>query len=227
MSVKLNMGRKSYLFSRISVGAKPMSSFARIKECLRPYPSMELERDGNSLAYVIGEKDGRDHFFLLELDKESIAVSIYSKHTPMRHLQEAMLRLLGVLHTLSSCYDVEMNSLYPYLIMTIAEQQLDTMQYARSQTRDAIPDTILSRRLMATLSENASLKEERSKLAETLKRVVLRAVVLSSFSDHSVGSIAGRLGIGKKEVVAALDGAESAGYRVVSTGKGTFKLVRL
>ncbi len=227
MSAAGGMRNKDYLFSSISVNAVLISGFAKIKRCLVPYPGMTLERDGTKLLYSMSAAEGEDHFFLLELGKESISMSIYSRLTPMRFIQEAMLRLLGVMQTLSDCYKIEIGSVYPYLIMTIAEQQLDMLQRESKHTGMELPDIILSKRLIAVMNENLTLVEARDRIEKNFKRVVLKAVLLSGLTDYSIESIAGRLGIEKKEVTEALDGAESMGYRVVNAGRGTFNLVRI
>jgi biotin operon repressor len=218
---------KEYLFSRICIDAAICSSMARVKELLKPYPNMRLERDGTSLRYLLERNDACDHFFSLEFEKRSIAITVYSKRTPALFIQEAMLRLLGVIQTLSGCYRVELESLYPYLVMVIAAQQLDSALPQKTQECNPLPDVILSKRLIKLINENSKLREEQESLTKNFRRMVLKAVVLSSVSEHSVDSIAAKLGIAKKDVVAALDSAESVGYRVVSTGRGTFNLVRL
>lgn len=227
MRIKPSTRKKEYLFSKIRIEARLLSSFTNVRELLKPYPGLKLVREGTSLLYEMKADEGDDRFFMLELDKESVAIAVHSKLTPMRFLQEAMLRLLGTMQTLSGCYEARLESLYPYLIMTIAGQQLETVLHQEKHEEETLPDVILSKRLIAMMKENASLREERDKAVKSFRKVVTKAVISASTSDHEMESIAARLGIDKKDLTASLDGMESAGYRVVRTGGDTFNLVRI
>ena len=219
--------KKECLFSRIGINATLTSNLAKVRERLKQYPNMKLERDGSYLLYLMQSDAVHDHFFSFEFGKESMAITTYSKSTPVRFLQETVLRLLGMMQALSECYEIKLESLYPYLIMTVAGQRLDFVTPGEGGENVVLPDIVLSKRLIALMRENINLRDERDRTAKNFKRVVLKAVVSSSVHDHSIESIAARLGIDNKDVSSALDSAESAGYRVVITGRDTFDLVRV
>ena len=74
----IGINTKGYLFSRIAVDASLTSSMGKVKENLKPYPGLAIERDGTSLVYAMSVGNSDDHFFKLELSKESIAITVYS-----------------------------------------------------------------------------------------------------------------------------------------------------
>ena len=227
MKFEMDKNRNEYLFSRIQVDATLHSGIAQIKRVLDSHPGIDLIREGTSLFYTIRFNEGDDHFYSLELDKKCITLTVYSKQTPAFFIQEAMLRMLSFLQILSEIYEVKIESLYPYLIMTIAQQQIVMLEHVEKQNDGILPDTILSKRIIGLLRENFDMKEKYNKMFASFRKILLRTVILSSRGSVTVEEIATELGVEEKEVFTALAGAKEAGYRVVHTGKDTFNLVKL
>ncbi len=218
---------EGYLFSRICVDAGLKSKTSKVKDALEAYHGMQLIEEGTSLKYLLKGSEADDHFYGLELARDLIAITIYSKQTPSSFMQEAMLRLLGIVQTLSDDYEVKVSSLYPYLIMTIAAQQLNAIAHVERKADNTLADLILSKRLITLMRENEHNRDKLTKNLEKFRRVVLKAASLYSASGMDVEEIAAELGISNKEVIDSLDMAGSFGQRIVRAGKDIFSVVKI
>lgn len=215
------------LFSKLQVDARLMTRVASVKKEMGAYPALNLVREGTSLFYEIRCDEKDDHFYSLELGKASVSLTIYSRQNPTFFMQEATLRLLGILQILSGSYEVKIGSLYPYLILALADQQLTRLAREEIRKEDTEPELILARKIISLMKENVILKEDYRKTHEKLRRVVLEAMAISGSVKDSAEEVAATLKIDKNDVLAALALAREAGYRVMHTGNSGFSLVRV
>lgn len=227
MRYRMKAERGKLLFSRIRIDAKLTSNFYRVKELLSQYPNLRLEREGTSLLYMLCDSETQDHFYSFELDREHVSITIYSEGTPALFMQEAVLRLLGLMETLSESYKASLESLYPYLIMTIASQNITLLAQKHVEEGSIERDVILSKRLISLMKENSSLHEAYLTIMKQFKRTVLAAIMLSGRSGLNIDNIVAETGIEKREIVKAIDDAEVFGYKAVRNGKGRFTLVKV
>ncbi len=227
--LRFNAGkaRQRYLFSVISVELTSHPDISAVRDRLGFYPQLRLERSGTALLYTIDQDRGGDHFYTLEVTGSRISLTIYSARTPVFFIQEAVLRMLGMVQTLSGICEIRLESLYPYLIAALTQQEIYSM-LPKQETRASLSsDIVLSRRLIRLMNENSEMRDERKKLDESFNRAIIRWAALEAYRKCTVADIASRFGIEEKRVIDALDGAEREGYRVAHSGRDTFTLVRL
>ncbi len=226
MNLKGNVKGGSYLTSRIQVAAELSGRISTIKGCLEAYPGLRLVGDGTSLRYELADEGVGDRFYSIELGKNQISLTICSRQTPVLFMQEAMLRLLAVMQITSEHYRVDISSLYPYLIMTIANQQIGSVMARTEAAQEDSSDLILSKRIISLMKENTELKEESERLAARFRKLVQRAIVLSSTGNTSTADLERDLSLSKDELSLALSGMRQAGYNPVYLGRDRFSLVR-
>ncbi len=219
------MKDENYLFSRICIDADLRTGVGHVKKLLSNYPSMHLIKEGTLLSYSIKNDGGP--FFTVDFEHSRISITVHSKETPSFYLQETVLRLLSILQIVSENYEVKIRSLYPYLIMVLAAQQLRVTQSKKPIAAICMPDIVLSKRLIALLNENTRINAENRRLLADLRKVLLRTVSVYAASGLSLDEISSELGVDKARVIDAIDRAPDLGQRVVRTGKGSFNIVRI
>lgn len=227
MRLTFDKRARDCLFSRMQLEAKLLTRIVSVKKELGSYPGLTLVREGTSLLYEIKCEEKDEHFYSLELDREHISLTIYSMQDPVFFLQEATLRMLGILQLLSHVYEVKMNSFYPYLVMILASQQLNRFSQKAIKKEDTAPELVLTRKLISLMRENTRMKEEHYKMLGKFRKVLLEAIAASAGGKESVEEIALSLHLDKEDVLAALDRARESGYRVVRTGNAGLNLVRI
>jgi len=217
---------RGYLTSRIEIMAELAGRMSGLKGCLEAYPGLKLVGEGTSLLYELAEEEVSDRFYFIELGKRYIALTICSKQTPVVFMQEAMLRLLAVAQITSKHYRLEISSLYPYLIIAIANQQIRSVIGGAGTLKEDSSDLILSKRLISLMKENTALREGSERLAVKFRRLAQRTIILSSTGNMSIPELERDLCLSKDEISGALSCMRQIGYNAIYLGKDRFSLVR-
>ncbi|MGA3020875.1 MAG: hypothetical protein ABSD68_02920 [Candidatus Micrarchaeales archaeon] len=221
-----NAKERGYLTSRIQISAELAGRMSSLKGCLDAYPGLKLIGEGTSLLYKLAEEETSDRFYFIELGKRHITLTIRSKQTPVMFMQEAMLRLLAVAQITSKHYRLDISSLYPYLIIAIASQQIRSLIGVGREAKEDDSDLILSKRLISVMKENATVREGSERLAIRFRKLAQRAIVLSSTGNTSIADLEGNLCLSRDEITEALSDIRHIGYNSVYLGKDRFSLVR-
>ncbi len=226
MNFKGRANGEVYLTSRIQVEAELSGRMSTLKGCLEAYPGLRLVGEGTSLRYELADEGVGDRFYSIELGKTQISLTICSRQTPVLFMQEAMLRLLAIMQITSEHYKIDISSLYPYLIIAIANQQIGSVMAGKEAERQDGSDLILSKRLISLMKENADLRDKSEKLSARFRRLVQKAIVLSSTGNTSMTDLERDLSLSREELSIALSGMRQAGYNPVYLGKDRFSLVK-
>ncbi len=213
------------LFSKIEISAELNGSISAVKRELQPYHGLRLAREGTVLTYDI-VPDDNEHHYSVEFGTDRITLWIYSRKTPMLFIREALLRLIALLQLTSCCYDVGLRTLYPYLVLGLAGDQLRSLEQETKAQNSRAESVVLARRLMRLISENRDAKRENAELTSKMHKTILRAITISGRGKIGVRDFASELGIGESDVMDALATAGDAGYRIANYGNGIFGLVK-
>jgi hypothetical protein len=225
MALRRAEGRQGMLFSRIEVSAELKGSASAIKRELQAYHGLRLVREGTVLAYEIVPDDD-EHHYSVEFGTDKIALCIYSRKTPMLFIREALLRLVALLQLTSCCYDVGLHTLYPYLVLALAGEQLSSLKPETKAQNIRAASIVLAKRLVRLISENRDTKKENVELASKLHKTILKTIAISGRSRIDAKGIASELGIEESDITDALATAGDAGYKVANYGDGAFSLVK-
>lgn len=215
-----------YLMSRIDVAAELSGKMSGLKSCLEAYPGLKLESEGTSLLYELEDDGVGDRFYSVECGKSHIALTIFSKQTPVLFMQEAMLRLLAVAQITSKHYRIDLSSLYPYLVIAMASQQIGRIMSGNEAAKEDDSDLILSKRLISLMKQNSALMESAEIFTARFRKLTQKAITLSSTGNTSMEDLERDLCLSKGEISEALSGMRQAGYSPVYLGKDRFSLVK-
>jgi len=227
--MKLSNSQSSYLMSRISVKLRLLSSLESTEHKLKNYPGMLLASRGTSLKYVIDQQS--DHFYTFEIAKDKAELDIFSRQTPLFYMQEALLRLMNLLLIVKDC-EVEIGSIFPYIIAILARQQLSgILESAPSGRHDAKMQTdvdlLLAKRVKELLKENIDLKQTAAETKAKLEKVTLQLIVASSAGTPSIKELASRTRLSELELKSAIAQLPKLGYKAVYKTSDSFELVSL
>jgi len=219
--------KKDCLTSRIELPVELRGRISSVKNSLSTYPNLVLVRQGTILEYILTDDEIKDHWYAVELGKKHIALVICSMQTPAIFMREAMLKLLALIQMTAKHYRFEISSLYPYLVMVIASQQINSVFSLGKEQLEEHSDLVLSKRIISLIKENADLREKYDGALGKFKKIVMKAVTLADNGNTSFDDLAKLLEIEKKDLSDALSGLRQKGYRQACTGHNRFSLVRL
>ncbi|MGC8547625.1 MAG: hypothetical protein ACP5MC_01310 [Candidatus Micrarchaeia archaeon] len=227
--MKLSDSKSGYLTSRISVKLRLLSSLESIEHKLRNYPGMLLASRGTSLKYVIDQQS--DHFYTFEIAKDRAELVIFSRQTPLFYMQEALLRLMNLLLIVKDC-EVEIESIFPYIIAILARQQISgILASAPNNRHDAKMQTdvdfLLAKRIKELLKENTALKQTAAETKAKLEQITLQLVVASSAGTTSIKELASRTKLSELDLKSAIAQLPKLGYKAVYKNSDSFELVSL
>lgn len=218
--------------SKIKVRANLISSIRSVKHKLKFYPGLEQVKDGNMPSYMLKCNKSEERFYTLELDKESISMSIYAHTSPMYFLREAVLRLLSVMELIKKEYEFYFEDLYPYLILVLAREQISnyteriaTMNRTTERTDDV--DILLAKKVILLTRESAGLRKVLLGVEEKSRKLLVNLIVQRQGANCDIDILTKEIGVGREEIIKALSQTKELGYRAVYKSKGRFELVRL
>lgn len=221
---------KSLLFSRLCIDARLASSMRAVEKTLSFFPNLSQTRTGGKLCYYMSNGDP-DCFYLLELGRDAIFMSICSVSSPTYYLNDALLKLLEIMHMLNSDYEIYANSLYPYLIFALSGMQIEKYSNILNKNEacrlDRDADLILAGRINSLVKEKEAYKGINSRAMERIECLTAKLLVFESRSDPSVSRISKSLGLEAEELRKMLLRMPRFGYKAIYKTSDAFELVKL
>ncbi len=165
------------------------ANIAKIKERLSFYPMLKLIGEGSELEYLINNPDKESNRqYKINISKECLSLTLYSKTSPEKFELESMLVLLSIAQTLSDIFDFEINSIFPNLIHLLHSISKDDLRLKEEKIikfsgRDL--EAVLSKRIIELLNQNKNLNNELSRLNEKLAYFVGLAAFFEKFDGDS------------------------------------------
>ncbi|MEM3280067.1 MAG: hypothetical protein QXR29_02255 [Candidatus Micrarchaeaceae archaeon] len=220
---------ETYLNSRIIIAATLKGPIGSLAESLAYYPGLEQLSRGGTLKYELGAGRGSDSFYRFEFARGYVALEIYSKHSPVYLMREALLRLLSMMAFTKGFYSFDVSSLFPYLVAALAGNQIgEEMRVCSTGNgeRDGDANIVLSKRIIALRNENSELKSDYSALANETELLIARVIVAESAFTNSLERISEKYAIPIERLRKALDRIAALGYRVTRANGNLFELVK-
>ena len=220
--------RKNYLDSAIILQAKLNCRLSSIAKAMEAYPGVYLTQSGTSLLYSIGG-EADDHYYTIELSSSYIRLAIYSEYSPIYLMKEALLRLMSIISFLNDRYNVNISSIFPYLVELIADGQLNyysgiISSISGRETSDSY--IVLAKRVNYLKAENSRLQSELSESNERIGSMLEWLLILEGMhSAASIEKLSEKYKVRKEEIEAALKRLQSKGYKVIYNSKDLFTLV--
>jgi hypothetical protein len=224
---KNNDVRRGYLISRIDFGARLLTRMGNIKKALDVYPNLRLAGSGTTLEYVLGDESAKDHSYLIRIDRTCASITIYSKTTPLYFLQEALLRFLSIIQVISKDYELSMSSLYPYLIMVLANQQMRHALPKEPTVQTGNSDILLAKRLIQLMKDNRILSEMYQTELCKSRRLLQTLIVMGVPGGSGIEEIAKSTGLSREEISGILPSLHEIGYKAICVNPDRFELVKL
>jgi hypothetical protein len=218
---------KGYLLSRMEVSARLLTRMASVKRTLALYPNLKPLRSGTCLEYLLDDGEARDHFYLIRIDNTSATLAIYSKTTPLYLIQEAVLRFLSIIQTIGRDYEVCLSSLYPYLILALASQQMRRTLLEEPPAQRENSDILLARRLIQLMKDNKRLREVYGAELGKSRKLLQTLVVLEGEGGAGIGEITKSIGLSREEIAGILPSLHEIGYKAISINSDRFNLVKI
>lgn len=218
---------RGYLVSRMEVGARLLTRMGRIKCALEIYPNLRPVRSGTSLEYVLGDERTKDHFYSVRIERTHASITVYSKTTPLYFLPEALLRFLSVIQVIGKDYEVSMPSIYPYLIMVLANQQLRYALPKEPAPQRDNSDILLAKRLIQLMKENRKLRAMHEAESCKSRKLLQTLVVMEILGGAGIEEIARSTGLNRVELEGVLPSLQERGYKAIRVNSDRFELVRI
>ena len=216
------------LVSRIPIKAKLAGRFTAAIEKLTLYPGLKCIRKGTVYEYLINDQ-GQNRQFTVSFSKNEVIMTICAMESPQYHMQDALLRMLGILAFMADHYEVQLKDMYPYLISTIGSHKLgyifDKLEKVYGEKNDT--DVILARRINSLISQNRILEYEISKM-KAKATLVLSNYIVAKYSDKiDVIALVKETGFSDKEIMASIQQIENLGYKKLRLKDGSYSLLRI
>lgn len=220
---------KEYLASKMPISAKLLTRLSSVRTKLKSYPGIKLVRNGEVVKYLISDEDD-ERFYTIEFSKDRIVTTVYSGISPLYYMQEAILRTLSILSIIGECYQIDVKSLYPYLINLLANQQVGALErpiLQEEQPRNG-SDIILAKRISSLIRDNSILKAELNDLRKKLISISCLFIITKYIGTSvEMGSILKETCIDSDDVSSITDQLHLLGYKIVKTGFDKVSIVRL
>lgn len=217
-----------YFISRIPLRAKLIKKISNVKSALESYPALNPTKYGTLLKYRIESEIAEEHFYMLEIDKESITIEIHASASPSYFFNEALLRLLSIASVLDGLYEFRIQDLFPYFVYSLAKQQINYygQKLEKNEGNEDNSDMILAKRINSLILENAILKEQLKNISAKFIHSISTLIIMKYSYNSDVDSITKDNGLERNEVLEALKIMPDLGYRVIDYGN-RFNLVKI
>ena len=226
--MKLNK-KENYIFSKVSIAGRPLSSLEEIKLSFSDHPGLSLMYSGESLRYSIKTQGFTDRYFILEICKENIYIIIYSATSPIFFLKEAVIKLLLILSFIKPNYSIELSDFYPFIMEILSKDTFNTAEFKKLTENTKITygeDVVLSRRIIALLNENKKLNNEILFLRSTSLRLMTSAILLKYSGKINFRIASKDLGMEEATFRKLLEETKSLGFTTLWHNKSEFTLVK-
>ncbi|MEM0146857.1 MAG: hypothetical protein QXS17_00120 [Candidatus Micrarchaeaceae archaeon] len=219
-----------YLMSGMHVKLFMQKPLAHAEARLANYPGFVLLSRGSRLEYMlVPDAEKPDHFYTVSIEKDSMHFFIFSKLSPVYFFSEAVLRLISILQLMSTVCTAELSSIYPYLVIALAQRQL---AFAAAQAK---PDkqqkkqdelsAILSARIKHLIDENSALIQKEAESHSVVTRLLALFIVSGFNGMASISDISAKTGMGVQAIKEAIAALPDFGYRAVFRGADRFDLI--
>lgn len=220
----------NYKISKIEVKSRLSCKLSDLRKILNNYPGLIPISYGSIIKYKLLDQN-KEYFYTLEISRNSISVTINSGSSPVYYMQEALLRLLSVLSVLEEFCEVDIRSLYPYLINVFSSSKLDQFANRISGMIEVKEDNdvelVFAKRINSLLIEKEDsaqkLKEANVRFASLLSRFI----ILKYGNNVDIKEIERDTEIKEKEIIDALKHVDTAKYGIIQINNDRFSLVRL
>lgn len=221
--------KESYIFSKVSISGRALSSLEEIKISLLDHPGVSLMYSGEILRYSIKTQDFTDRYFILEISKSNISITIYSATSPVFFLKEAILKLLLILSFIKAYYSIELSEFYPFIMEILSKDTFSTTEFKKlvENTKATYgDDVVLSRRIITLLNENKKLSNEILFLRSISLRLMTSALLLKYSGKINFKSASKDFGIDEVIFKKLLEETKSLGFTTLWHNKSEFTLVK-
>lgn len=226
------LGKKSFsdktskfsLITRLPIKARLKIARKALLDLLKSYPNLVPISYGKEISYYF---DSKQAIFVFYFSDEYIIHEIYSSISPVYHLRESLLRLLGMLLFLGDAYQVDLQSLSPHLIFELSRKEIDSMRIDKLDN-STDPYQILSKRIIFLLNDIESISAKLEKTQGSLSNIV--TILIKSEAQNGIFSskeIAAKYSIDESLVLSSIDMLQKFGYKSIMHGEGRFSLVQL
>ncbi len=216
------------LIGRIPIKAKLIGKFTAAIGKLMLYPGLRCTRKGTVYEYLI-EDHGQDRKFTISFSANEVVMTICATVSPQYHMQDALLRMLGILAFMTDHYEVQLKDIYPYLISVIGSHKLgyifDKVEKVCSKKNDT--DIILARRINALVAGNRVLESEINKLRIKATFVLSNYIIAKHSDKVDVMALAKDTGFSDKEIMESIQHIENLGYKKLRLKDGSYSLLRI
>lgn len=220
----LDKTSKLALVTRLPIKAKLNVTRRALLDLLRSYPKLVPISYGKEIGYYV---ENNQEIFVFYFSDEYIIHEIYSPTSPVYHLRQSLLRLLGILLFLGSAYYVDLQNLSPYLISELSKKEIDSTNTSRIVNSDG-PYQILSKRIISLLNDleslSAKLEKNQSSLINAIAILILKEPQNGTLSSKELSA---KYFVDENLVVSSLEMLPKFGYKPVMYGAGRFSLVEI
>ncbi len=195
---------------------------------MKAYPHMNLLKRGSTLKYMIEEGEGSSKFYLVTFESKSVSLELFSKVSPLYLMPEALLRTLSIMAMVSSDYDFDAKSLFPYLTEVLASQGIRYCIERLDSGRVASPgDLILAKRISSLLNSNSAVTKELDATKSKLFRMTAFFIISRYGYSASIDQVCRDTGMSGAEIEGVLNYMPEIGYKSIMSNRDRFSLVRV
>lgn len=208
---------------RIPLQAKLTSTLADLHAVLSNHPGLKMVSDGTAAKYAISS-DG--NLYIFTFGRNAIVEEICSAASPVYLMREALLEMLGIAAFVGECYDVCIESIFPYIVSELAGRELHNVVHnsAKPNGRDA--STVLAKRINLLISEIASLKQALDVSEETIRSMCARLLIIDSQDKPiKIDALAKKYRVSDAMIRSASKLLLGRGYRAIEQ-HGSLRVVR-
>lgn len=217
------------MISIMPLKARLKVSTSTLRQTLKLYPGFRELSYGTVLRWLL-ENGPDDRFYIVEFSKNLITITLHSRASPLYYMQEVLLKTLSIISLLIDSYDLEISSLYPYLINILASNQLSQLRdkvIEKGPKIDLGSDIILAKRINELLRDNSRFGKELAVASDKIDLLLSRFIILRYGNSVDIDLIVKETGLESKDVENSLNRIKEIGYKAVSLGNKRFSLVRI
>ena len=218
--------KNNFLSSRITLEASLISNMHRLKSTLSFYPNIKPLSEGSVCSYIIDNGSMEDRFYIINIEKNRLTVTLNSKDSPFYFSNEFMLRILSIILVLSKDYKVDMNGLMPFLIQLLSRGRIAEVERKNVSIEATNANIILSRRIVELLKENMQI-ERRLKNIDSELIMAISRLIAQKQGIINLDSLSVEFGVSRESVSNAVAYMKSNGYRFIKSSNGNFEVMRI
>ena len=212
--------------SRIILKAVLKTSLASVGARMLCYPALKQITGNAGLRYLIAPEKIKDRFYVLDLKRTEIIITLNALSSPSYLLRELTLYTVSICMTLSEDYDMDLKGLLPYLCAMLSTHDI-TGNETKRPNLNRESDILLSRRIVELKNQNNELTKRCEQLNASLISILSNFMAYKYRQITDVNSISKELGIETNLILMALEQLRSQGYKILNGRGGTLEIVRI